>query len=151
MSLQTPDISPLLRDVDPQQLAASIDPNVVQDILRSPPVFDDQAFLRQRFGDASTNRLAQQQRNTPPLAYDPLTNRLARSFGFGSPAVQPPTVSRLHLCGANNASELDLHLRDRDKHHPTSNAAPLELQGLPDGSFHLPALQWGLVSVRRQQ
>ena len=80
MSLQTPDISPLLRDVDPQQLAASIDPNVVQDILRSPPVFDDQAFLRQ-----------------------------------------------------------------------TSNAAPLELQGLPDGSFHLPVLPWGLVSVRRQQ
>ena len=103
MSLQTPDISPLLRDVDPQQLAASIDPNVVQDILRSPPVFDDQAFLRQRFGDASANRLAQQQRNTPPLAYDPLTNRLARSFGFGSPAVQPPTVSPLHLRGANNA------------------------------------------------
>ena len=103
MSLQTPDISPLLRDVDPQQLAANIDPNVVQDILRSPPVFDDQAFLRQRFGDASANRLAQQQRNTPPLAYDPLTNRLARSFGFGSPAVQPPTVSPLHLRGANNA------------------------------------------------
>ena len=103
MSLQTPNISPLLRDVDPQQLVTSIDPNVVQDILRSPPVFDDQAFLRQRFGDASANRLAQQQRNTPPLAYDPLTNRLARSFGFGSPAVQPPTVSPLHLRGANNA------------------------------------------------
>ena len=75
----------------------------MQDILRSPPVFDDQAFLRQRFGDASANRLAQQQRNTPRLAYDPLTNRLARSFGFGSPAVQPPTVSPLHLRGANNA------------------------------------------------
>ena len=71
--------------------------------MRSPPVFDDQAFLRQRFGDASANRLAQQQRNTPPLAYDPFTNRLARSFGFGSPAVQPPTLSPLHLRGANNA------------------------------------------------
>ena len=55
MLLQTPNISPLLRDVSPQQLVANIDPSVVQNILASPPGFDDQAFLRQRFGDALAN------------------------------------------------------------------------------------------------